>query len=330
MSTLKQFLYESYHTPRRFIANIIDEPAIVLLYHRVTQLESDQQQLCVSPDHFYEQIKFLKCNYLVLTSEEFVDTITRKKKFAHGSILITFDDGYADNFYCALPALESLQANAIFYITTGLLDTEQEFWWDSLERAFYESAQLPAFFKFSLNGCSIELSFRSQQERELAYYELHHFLKYSSSTIRTEIIQHLFQWASLPLSGRPSYRILNSSEVQALAMSSAATVGAHTHSHIPLKVLTGAQQRQDIQQSKDILENILGRPVTHFSYPYGLKKDYNKISIALCKELGFSMVCSNYYDQVHSWTDPFQIPRMLIRNWSVDIFKEKMKQFFRA
>jgi hypothetical protein len=79
-----------------------------------------------------------------------------------------------------------------------------------------------------------------------------------------------------------------------------------------------------------ILENLIERPVRYFSYPFGLKKDYDAGSIALCREIGFKMACSNYYDQVHSWTDPYQIPRMIVRNWPIDIFKAKISQFFRA
>ena len=127
----------------RFGMNLIDSSAVVLLYHRVTELNDDHQLLAVRPSNFYQQIEYLKKNYNVLPIEEFCHILKRKRKFPRGSIIITFDDGYSDNYTTAMPMLESLKVQALFYITTSLLETRQEFWWDQLERIIFSNNKIP-------------------------------------------------------------------------------------------------------------------------------------------------------------------------------------------
>ena len=106
----------------------------VFIYHRVTELKIDTHQLAVSPVNFNEQVSHLKKNYNLVAADEFVNLLQTKKKFPKRTALLTFDDGYADNYLEALPILEDNNAQAIFYITTSNLNTDKELWWDELER----------------------------------------------------------------------------------------------------------------------------------------------------------------------------------------------------
>ena len=77
----------------------------VLLYHRVIKLESDPQQLSVDPDKFNDHLVFLKKNYNVLSVQQFDRHLIDQTKFPENAVLLTFDDGYADNHHYALPLL---------------------------------------------------------------------------------------------------------------------------------------------------------------------------------------------------------------------------------
>jgi hypothetical protein len=52
--------------------------------------------------------------------------------------------------------------------------------------------------------------------------------------------------------------------------------------------------------------------------------------MAICREAGFAKAAANFPGQAHRWTDPFQIPRQLVRDWPVDIFAQKLKRFWRS
>jgi peptidoglycan/xylan/chitin deacetylase (PgdA/CDA1 family) len=314
---------------RRYILNSLNKPAIVLLYHRVTHLEKDPQLLAVCPDNFYDQIDLLKNNYSLLEIDEFSELFVRQKKMPPNPVIITFDDGYADNFHEALPILESLNSQALFYITTSNLGTPYELWWDELERILLDDHHLPDFAEIKFKKESIKFSLLTATDRLNSYHSLHPYLKYSTPQERSDLIDQLRSSANLTDKGRESHRLMAIDEVRQLGSSRSAIIGAHTHNHPALSVLSYDQQKSEIAQSKLILENIVQKQVTHFSYPYGSKKDYNADSVQISRETGFKIVCSNYYGHVHSWTHPLQIPRILVRDWDKKTFSEHVAKFFR-
>lgn len=67
-------------------------------------------------------------------------------------------------------------------------------------------------------------------------------------------------------------------------------IGAHTHSHFRLSELPETEARAEIRTSKEILEDVLGEPVTHFSYPFGMRRFFNESLRSYCLEIGFETV----------------------------------------
>jgi peptidoglycan/xylan/chitin deacetylase (PgdA/CDA1 family) len=325
----KTLLYESYHRPRRILANVFDTPAVILLYHRVTQISSDPQNIAVEPEKFYQQIQYLRNNCTLLTAHEFVDLFLNHRRFPKHSVLLTFDDGYADNVLEALPILESLNAQAIFYITTSLLDSEKELWWDDLERIFLLETNLPDGLEIEIKGVVHRFDTSSMTYRNEAYRRLHRLIKYVTASERENIFTTLYSWSTLSSDGRPSHRMMSTAELLRLSKSSSAVIGAHTHTHTALVNLSYDEQKKDIQQAQQILTKTLNYSPEHFSYPFGLKKDYTADTLQIVREMNYKIVCSNYYDQVHRWSPRFELPRILVRNWDISFFQRSIQQFFR-
>lgn len=314
---------------RRFL-NLVEKPATVLLYHRVTKLNSDPQLLSVTPENFYSHVRLLKKKFNLLRIDEFSDILIKKKKLPTNSVILTFDDGYADNFLEALPILQSLQTQALFYITTSNLGTTKELWWDELERILFKNEKLPPHIELRYNNSLLRYPLRNAEESRKVYEELHPLLKYSSPVQRNLLINQLQELTISGNSGRPTHRLLTEPELKALSSSPVAVIGAHTHNHPALSVLSYKEQFEEIKISKQILERIVNLKVEHFSYPYGGKMDYNIDSINACRELEFKMVCSNHYGQVHSWTNHYKIPRILVRNWAEKVFEQQVVKFFKS
>jgi len=324
----KYFLYESYHKSKRFLLNFVDTPAVILIYHRVIELPTDPQQLAVKPDNFYSQIKYLKENFNLIHPEEFANILISGKPFPKKTVILTFDDGYADNYLNAVKILESLNASVLFYITTGMLDSTEEIWWDKLENILLNGKNLPP--KISLKINSYNYNFNTYSDSRVdTYNRLHKLIKYKKQEKRNKILQDLEEQCKSGISSRSSHRFLTSDELKAMAKSPSAVIGAHTDSHTPLSILSYKEQLDDVRKSKEILEEKTEKTIEHFSFPYGIKKDYNSDSRRICKELNFKMVCANYYGQVHKWTDRFQLPRILVRDWNIEVFKKHISTFFR-
>lgn len=298
----------------------------VLLYHRVTHLDNDPQLLAVSPVNFDAHISLLKNKYTLITVDEFQYHLEHKKKFPENAVLITFDDGYADNYLEALPVLEKHNVQALFYISTGTLNTDKEFWWDAMERIILLSAAQPSVDSFELNGNVYRLKDLAEKRYRL-YESLLPELRRMTSEKRDEKIAML---ASLFKSeqGRGTHRAMTFDELKKMQGSKSAVIGAHTHLHPSLGALTYDEQFKEINTSKKIIEEVTGEKAIHFSYPFGTSRDYNNDTIKIVKQLGFKMTAANYPAMSHKHSNIFCFPRFLVRDWNGDEFEKNMKEFF--
>jgi peptidoglycan/xylan/chitin deacetylase (PgdA/CDA1 family) len=312
---------------KRYLSNSFDNGAIVLLYHRVILLPKDPQLLSVEPDYFYDQVALLKKNFQLLTIADFYEILYKKQSFPKRSVIITFDDGYADNFKNALPVLESLNVQALFYISTAKLGTPYEMWWDELERIFLSNNSIPGYLEMLIANASYRFELKNENDRFKAYNELHVLLKYIPVNERDQIINKLQVWAGIETAGRKDYLMMTGDELFQLSQSPSAIIGAHTHNHPALSILDYENQIEEMATSKTKLERILQKEVVHFSYPYGSRKDFNLSGIRAAKATGFKMACANYYGQVHRWTNRYAIPRILVRNWKLNEFSKHVKTF---
>lgn len=299
----------------------------VLLYHRVTDLKTDPQLLAVSPKNFDAQLDVLSNKYCLLTIDEFYKHLHNKKKFPKNSVLLTFDDGYADNYLEALPLLVKHKAQALFYVATGTLNTSNEYWWDAVERIVLLSPNIPANATFILNTVPYKLESLDLAKRLDLYEKFLVEFRKLPSFVRDGKINELAQlFGSTEV--RVTHRAMTFDELKKMNASSSAVIGAHTHLHPSLAALNFKEQFDEISSSKKILEEIIGKKITHFSYPFGTQNDYNTDTIKIVKQLDFKMVAANFPYIVHKNSDRYRFPRFLVRNWKAEEFEKNLQTFF--
>ncbi len=102
----------------RRVRNHLMPGGLILLYHRVAEVVSDPWSLCVSPRHFAEHLEVLQKLGFVVRLGHLNQTLQDGNR-PHRQIVITFDDGYADNLYNAKPLLERYEIPATIFLTTG-------------------------------------------------------------------------------------------------------------------------------------------------------------------------------------------------------------------
>lgn len=318
---MKRFL----DMPRRGItrfSNLLDPPIVILIYHRVTRLESDPQLLAVSPENFRSQMRFLKNNFPVLRFDEQWQSVREP------SVVVTFDDGYADNALEALPIIEDEGVPATFFIATGDLGTDIEFWWDELERILLTDRAFPVVYECVVGNVQRAWQTATPVQRDVLYRELHPFMRRLRPDKRNAWLESIRKWCGAEKTGRISHRPLQADEVRLLGKSAVATVGAHTVTHSVLSALTLEEQKEEIIGSKRTLEELIGKEVTVFSYPFGCKKDFTRETMRLCRDAGFIRAAANFTGQAHRWSNQYQLPRQLVRNWRAETFAAKLAEFF--
>jgi peptidoglycan/xylan/chitin deacetylase (PgdA/CDA1 family) len=70
------------------------------------------------------------------------------------------------------------------------------------------------------------------------------------------------------------------------------TIGAHTHTHPNLRAIPFDRAKDEIRTSKSILEDLLGGPVTHFAYPFGMRRHFSGRLRQYCFEIGFKTIAT--------------------------------------
>jgi len=86
--------------------------------------------LNVPPKVFAQQMAFLSQNgFNVITLEQFIDYRNENKKLPPKTVIITFDDGYRDNYLNAFPILEKHNFKATFFVVTDYINSDEIFHW---------------------------------------------------------------------------------------------------------------------------------------------------------------------------------------------------------
>jgi len=314
--------YRKIHAIKNHFLNLIDSPIIILVYHRVTDLPSDPELLAVSPENFRLHMQFLKQQFHILRFEE--DWSHLKEP----AVVVTFDDGYADNILEALPILEEVGVPATFFVSTGHIGTYKEFWWHRLEAMLLRDGEFPSGFTLDDARYGRTWNTGSSEQRKALYNTLSGLMLKTAPEQREDWLNQLKKWSGPGNEVKNIHRSMSRAEIKTLAASPWATIGAHTVTHSVLSALSEEQQRKEIFTSKKDLEEMAGKEITTFSYPFGRKIDYDRISVRLCREAGFVKAASNFPGQIHRWTDPFQLPRHLVRNWDIDTLTDQIQSFW--
>src|SRR5262245_40538012 len=116
--------------------------ALILMYHRVADVPADPWGLCVTPQHFAEHMQVLGSCSRPVRLQELTDALATDT-VADRTVVVTLDDGYADNLYNARPLLFEHGIPATVFITTGNIGSSHEFWWDELEYLTLHPGILP-------------------------------------------------------------------------------------------------------------------------------------------------------------------------------------------
>jgi peptidoglycan/xylan/chitin deacetylase (PgdA/CDA1 family) len=225
--------------------------------------------------------------------------------------------------------LKKYDAQALFYISTATLNTNDEFWWDALERILLNNTLKPSTDSFQISGNEYLLSSDSDDQRYKLYESLLPVFRTMLPAERNARINELAIIFKSP-QGRESHRALTYEELRIMHSSPNAIIAAHTHNHPSLGALSYEQQLLEIRTSKEILERQLGSEMDHFSYPFGTFADFNDDTLKVCRSLRFKMVAANYPALVHGNTPVFSFPRFLVRDWNAEVFESNLNSFFRG
>ena len=289
----------------KLVLDYLNIDTVFLNYHRVISneeyLKNDRpdNNLVVSSSIFEEQIKFLKKNFNVISINDISKNLEIKKK-----IVITFDDGYLDNYENALPILKKYNCPAIIYVVTSFLDNKNYPWWLKIWKIIQQNNNI-IYQKEKIDVSNKHLKFK-----------IYHFFCNKISLMKHSEQNLFFENLSKNLRDfqfGKNNEFLSSDDLIKLNKNDFIEIGCHTHYHQNLRILSDQELNEEINLSKSLLEKILNKKINHFSIPFGTKNTFSSKSIELLKKFNFQTIVTTEHGNFNK-KKIFRIPRIGIGN----------------
>lgn len=291
-----------------------EHPCIILLYHRIVDKDSKYLKKGAAVHHpikdFKKEIRFFKRNFQLLSMDEVVNHIKLGKGFRRPSVAITFDDGYLDNYALAYPVLKKHGVPATIYLTTGLVGTSDGIWTEQIGIAFLETRK--DYFNFPSLFGDEAIPIKTKEEKKQANTRVSETLKLRPDEERRKLMRELLEKLEVGEKfGHDGERMmLNWDEVQKMRKDGM-TIGSHSHTHPILSQMPIQRAKDEILNSKRVVEKNVDIRVKHFSFPNGREEDFSEELRDYCREIGFESVCSVVYGPYDaSKKNPFALKRV--------------------
>jgi peptidoglycan/xylan/chitin deacetylase (PgdA/CDA1 family) len=302
-----------------------DRP-LILMYHRIAVSEVDPWRLAVPPMLFEQHLEFICEHRLVLPLMEF-SRLHRADRLPADAVAITFDDGYACNAHTAAPLLTRYGLPATIFLITSAISADEDFWWDALEHIVLETDAKRLDLSLCGRTTSVVLGNHDEPDvksnwsataeprtaRQAAYLELWSRLRVASDQERRRALAALHRQAGIAAQARPSHRAMTVQEVRQISSSGLIQVGCHTVNHPLLSTLTRAEQKLEIERSRDTCYDLIGRHPLAFAYPYG---DFNYDTVGIVGGAGFTVACTTREFGVSAHSQMLRMPRLAAGAWN--------------
>ena len=300
----------------------VDCRRFIFLYHRIASREHDPFSLSVSASQFEHHLEILQSHFRMVTLDEILDTRTAKRARLAS---ITFDDGYNDNLTTALPILRRAQVPATFFICTGCLGDDRGFWWDRVASAIAAANSGVPSFELK-KDISFAGHLSSPDARRQATLELAGRLQRMHPIRRDRVVEELESVLLPATSGtREPCPVLDEAAVRELGSHPLTQLGAHTHSHPALSVLTREEQVAEINRGAAILREITGTRPRFVAYPYGDQQAYSEDSCVAAKEAALQAAFVNHPAPFDPKRQPYRVPRYYVPPLAADDFRSWLR-----
>jgi len=256
--------------------------AVVLMYHRV--LTSDERRtagshpaLVVDRETFARQMALLKKRFVVLSIAEFAAHIQQRRPFPSSSCIVTFDDGWRDNYENALPILAALGIPSLIFLPMNFIGERRVFWQEALVQLLRQAvlqvrrepvrrAALDALL--SPVGLASVLDETAADPTATVIAAVTGQKGLTRETVE-ELVARLAGLIGVPVDDLANTDgFIDWPQVHAMARQGV-TFGGHGVDHLLLTHVSDAQADREIEGSKAALDEKLREPVPTFSYPNG-------------------------------------------------------------
>jgi peptidoglycan/xylan/chitin deacetylase (PgdA/CDA1 family) len=290
------------------VSRFTGQGVAILMYHSVMNDPSSEQMtlggIIHSTQVFRGQMELVARHFNAVSLDDVLLFLKGKKTLPPRAVVITFDDGYADNYQAAKDILSPLGIPAVFYVVVDCIE-RQRLPWPSLLRHAFLTARKESW---SESG-GTEWPLASTEQRIQAFDRASEHCSKLAGTPQEEYVESLREeFGTAPI---PSHRpMMTWQEVRGLARTGH-TVGSHTMTHPNLAYVTEKDARAELLGAKNKLEQELAAPVVHFSYPCpALQPHWGDRTVSASREIGYQTAVTTNGGLVRRHDDPLSLRRI--------------------
>jgi peptidoglycan/xylan/chitin deacetylase (PgdA/CDA1 family) len=275
---------------------------IILNYHRASGGELRRHLL------------YLRRHYRMLHLEEALEELylpCKERKQIHDRrtpLVLTFDDGYHDNYTHAFPLVCELKVPITIFLNPGYIENGRLFWWmesDYLVRqAQVDQARIEGGF-YHLN---------KQEDQKALAKAIFDRLCYAKSVPEREVfLEMVREVLAVPSAVHPTEEIsLKWTEVREMEESGWVSFGGHTMNHPVLGSLTNPiEVKREVSECRTVMERQLGHPVHTFAYPFGKPEHFGEKGLRAVREANYGWAVTTIYGINTPQSDPWQLRRIV-------------------
>tara|TARA_Y100001935_G_C17306684_1_gene512753 strand:- start:2432 stop:3436 length:1005 start_codon:yes stop_codon:yes gene_type:complete len=287
---------DKYPKLQEHLVNYKSDSLKIVYYHMVSDTNHKYYfaNKSITPENFYEQLLFLKKNFEIISFNEAFYLIDNKKKLDK-KLVLTFDDGFKENYTVIAPILSELNITGAFFFISNCIDNKDLMWRNKLllleenitNKSLYETSirfKIPKIKKNQdLLSWSLNTWPMSKKEEivntlcdEYLPYKVEDFLEENSPYCTSEEIKRLYE---------------NNFEI-----------GSHSKTHPIFNKLDYESLCHEIISSKEKIENIINDKIQLFSYPFGIRaaRDFEKLFLSKNEQIKTLLGIKNNLNNLNS------------------------------
>jgi peptidoglycan/xylan/chitin deacetylase (PgdA/CDA1 family) len=207
----------------------------------------------------------------------------------------TLDDGYRDNRDYAYPVFKRHNVPFAVYVPSAFAEGEGDLWWLTLEAIVARASQIT----LDMNGSEQTFLTETVEAKIAAFEKIYWWLRELPERKARDVVAKLATAQRYDASQTCRDLVMSWDELRAFSTDPLVTIGAHTVNHFALAKLSEDEAREEIQQGVERIEQKLGRPCRHFSFPYGDERSAGTREFRLAKDLGFRTAVTTRKGLIH-------------------------------
>jgi len=277
----------------------------IICYHRIGNINDRWAIDTTDISDFEKEMRFLSKTHKIFSLEKLAKIINEKKVLPKKGAVVTFDDGYKDNYTQAFPVLKRYNIPATVFLTTSYIGTGNLFWWDKLDYILSNTKQK----RFDLGDFG-DIYPPSDKNKLKKHDEISIRFTKIPEDQKINLIDKLVEISDVDIPKNLGKDIIMSWDEVKEMNEEGISFGAHTVTHPILTKIPLEQAKNEIISSKKDIENRIDKPVTTFSYPNGLSDDFNNDIKNIIKENGFVCATTIIPKMTDKNSDLFELGRI--------------------